>query len=157
MSTAADYVGRTVDVLAYQGRYPGREEQLVPALAAPGNAGKLCAGIQKLAQRWILEFLTERGSLGYLPDRGCDFMLLLRQGELRTTLDAEQAFYLSAQQVQSNLRAEEDIGMPEDEQLDRAELLSLAVAADQLTLSVQVHSRAGTSRAALLPIAVRIN
>jgi hypothetical protein len=99
-----------------------------------------------------LEFFTEAGSITYLPDRGCEFTTLLRQGVLRTSLDAKQAFAVSAQRVQLNLQQEETSDMPDDEAFGSATLLGITRTADTLAVSVQLASRAGTSAALIMPI-----
>lgn len=157
LGSVADYQGRTVDVLAYRGQTLAGEARLLAALAGIGDGGLVCTGVQKLAQRWLVEFLTPAGSLQYLPARGCDLPNQLRRGELRTALDAEQAFHLSAHQVRLNLLAEEDDTMPDDERLGEVVLNTLGVVGDALTVTVTVASRAGGTARAILPVAVKIN
>lgn len=157
MSTALDYTGRQVDLLAFQGQDPDRESLLTQALVREGGHGELCAGTQKLAQRWLLEFLTPVGSMTFLPDRGCAFMLYWARGLLRTTADARQAFFLAAKQVESKLWVEESDEMPLDERLDYVELLALTVQKDGLILRLQIWSKAGKSRKALLPLTTKLN
>lgn len=154
MSTVADYVGRTVDVLAYAGQKPAGEVLLIPTLARTGTGGEICTGVQKLAQRWLVEFLTIRGSMPYLPTRGSDFMRQLRQGFLQSALDAEQAFILAAEQVKSNLVAEEEDNIPADEAYGSYDLLGLIVAKGFLELRIQLLSAAGTARTVILPISI---
>jgi hypothetical protein len=155
-SSAAAYQGRTVDVLAFQGAAPASDVQLSQVLAQDGHGGQVCTGIQKLAQRVLIEFLTEQGTLVYLPQRGCTFMTLLRLGQLRTTLDAMQAFALAVHQVKANLIAEEDASMPADERYSDVVLLAMTVTADLLSIRMNVVSRAGTARVAILPISTPI-
>jgi hypothetical protein len=65
-----DYARRKYDFLSLQNVNTARETKLGLALYSEDTAGKLCVGIQKLAQRWLLEFLTEIGSMPGLPTRG---------------------------------------------------------------------------------------
>ena len=61
MSTVADYVGRTVDVVAYQGSGLGGERQLTQSLGREEDGkGQINTGIVKLGQRFLLELLTEQ-------------------------------------------------------------------------------------------------
>lgn len=152
MATIADYIGRSVDVAAWTGQQASGDTFVTPALASPGNSGEVCTGIVKLMQRWQLEFLTISGTILFLPDRGCDFMYLLRSGQLQTTIDVEQAFYLSASQVKLNLTAEDTPTTPLDEQLASVSLLSVTLSADTLDLYVSLVSQAGESRVVILPI-----
>lgn len=154
MSTVADYVGRTVDILAYDGQNPTKEVLLTAELAMAGGGGQICTGAQKLGQQWLIEFLTVRGTKLHDPDAGCDFMGQLYRGEIQTTLDAEQAFYLSAGQVGRTLEGIITSATPDDEAYEDAELLSLTISGDLLKLNVRIVSRAGTSREVILPIDV---
>jgi len=155
LGNVADYQGRTVDLLAFQGVRAAGEAKLTHALVRPGEGGELCTGLQKLVQRWLIEFLTTRGTMRYLPRRGCDFVGQLRRSELRTTVDATQAFYLSAQQIKLNLRSDETADTPDDEAFGSATLESLTVLADSLTVRVNITSLAGRTAKAILPIQVR--
>lgn len=147
-----DFVTRKYDVLAFQKVDGATTGQVGMALYADDNSGRICTGIQKLSQRWALEFLTEIGSMPYRPDRGCDFMALVRRGRFRTQADIIGAFNASALLVSRNLRNEETDDMPDDERLDAAELLAAAVVSGYLYLRVMIMSRAGDGRAVILPV-----
>jgi len=156
VSSIASYSGRTIDIAAWTGQQIGSTVQVTPALADAGQGGEACTGVVKLAQRWQVEFFTITGSMTFLPARGCLFMQQLQQGQLQTTMDVEQAFYLAASTVASNLAAEDKIATPTppaDEQLASATLLSVTITADTLLISVQLTSQAGTARTVILPVA----
>jgi hypothetical protein len=148
-----DFAERKYDFLALQNVNTLRESKLGLVLYDEDNSGKICAGIQKLAQRWALEFLTEKGSMPGLPARGSDFMTLLRQGMLRTQLDVTQSFNAANLRVRVTLQAEEYDGMPDDERFDDAELLSVAILPGYLNMRVMITSLAGDERAVILPVA----
>lgn len=148
----ADYAQRKYDFLGLQVARTDVASQVSLALYSEDSSGKICVGIQKLAQRWALEFLTERGSMLGLPERGSDFMLRVRRGELRTQLDVIQSFNDAALRIRATLQNEEYAGMPNDERLDDAELMSAALAPGYLNLRVMINSVAGTGRALILPI-----
>ena len=148
----ADYAVRKYDFLAFQGATPIGEAQLDMTLYSGQTAGQICVGVQKLAQRWLLEFLTEKGSMPGLPDRGCAFMTAVRQGRLRTQLNVEQAFYASALRVRTALQLEEYDAMPTDERLDDAELISVVIGPGYLNLRVAIASVAGDARTIILPV-----
>lgn len=153
-ATVDQYLGRSVDLLLYDGMRATGDTLLTPALARPGQSGAEIAGIQKLAQRFLLELLTPAGSLQYLPARGCGFMDEARQGGWRTEADVEQAFYASLLGIRRNLVGEESANDPYDERFSDARLLSVSVTIDQVTLTIQVTSLAGTSRTVLFPLRV---
>lgn len=148
----ADYAQRKYDLLGLQVSRTDLPSRVSLALYSEDSAGKICVGIQKLAQRWALEFLTELGSMPGLPTRGSDFMLRVRRGELRTQLDVIQSFNDAALRIRSTLQNEEYPDMPDDERLDDAELMSVAISPGYLNLRVMINSLAGTGRALILPI-----
>ena len=156
MSTVADYVGRTVDFLAFPDAEVGKEVLVSQILVKDGERGEITAGVQKLAQRWLIEFLTIRGSMRALPNRGSQFINDIRVGKIRTTLDAEQSFYLSAAQVKRQLVLEESASDPADERFRSIELISLAVTGDTIVVRAELTSRAGTQHDILLPITVKL-
>lgn len=151
MSTK-DYAGRKYDFLALQNVGPGVERQLGLALYSDDNSGQICVGIQKLAQRWTLEFLTEVGSLRGQPERGSSFMAALRLRNLRTAQDITFAFLAANLEIERQLKNEEYAGMPDDERFSSATLTGVNFYPGYLSLNVMIESRAGDERAAILPI-----
>jgi hypothetical protein len=152
-----DYIGRKIDILAYYTEETGvGEVQLKPELAPQGTGGLITTGIQKLAQRFLLELLTEKGSMLYLPTRGCDFMKEARLGYLRTPLDVMASFSAALSDIKRNLRLEESATDAADEKLASAEVLSVSLSGDKASVHVQVLSQAGTTRTVVAPLAVTI-
>lgn len=147
-----DYVNRKYDFLALQSSGTQREKSLGLSLFAADTSGKLCVGIQKLAQRWLLEFLTETGSIVGQPERGCGFMTTVRQGKMRTALNANVAFATSSLAVRRQLVNEEYVGMPDDERIAAVELLGIAFLPGYLSIGVKINSRAGDTRAVIIPV-----
>lgn len=153
MTTALDYLNRKFDVLAFRGAEPRGEVQLNQSLFGADVGGEVCTGAQKLAQRWALEFLTVRGSMGFhLADRGSDFLRWARQGRLRTEYDVQAYFNFAAQQVRISLLNEETESMNPEERLRRATLLRIVLFGDSLELYVNITSLAGDTRQVILPI-----
>lgn len=149
----ADFANRKYDYLALQNVNTARDNKLGLVLYDEDNNGRICVGIQKLAQRWTLEFLTERGSMPGLPARGTDFLTLVRQGRLRSQLDVTQNFYAANLRLRVTLQNEEYAGMPDDERFDTAELLSVTILPGYLNMRVMITSIAGDERAVILPVA----
>ena len=147
-----DYKNRKYDLLAFRNVAPGRERQLGLALYAEDSSGQICVGIQKLAQRWVLEFMTEAGSLRGLPDRGSSFLIALRARNLRTTQDIVFAFQAANLEIERQLKNEEYDGMPDDEKFSSATLLGVTFYPGYLSLNVMIESVAGEERAAIVPI-----
>lgn len=147
-----DYATRRYDVLAFEGSRPDKESKLNMLLFSEQNSGQICAGIQKLAQRWTLEFLTERGSMLGKPNRGCDFMRLVRNGRLKTQTDVFYAFNYAEVVVRRNLREEETDEMSNDERIASAESISIAFLPGYAQLRVAITSLAGDTREIILPV-----
>lgn len=147
-----EYANRKYDFLAFQ-RIDGRKDGAVGmALYSEDTSGRIITGIQKLAQRWTLEFLTEQGTMRFLPARGADFMTFVRQGRLRTQSDVFAAFATAGLVITQNLRQEEYADMPLDERFSEAVLTSVSVMPGYINLRVMITSLAGEERAVVLPI-----
>ncbi len=149
-----DYSGRLADLLMLDGASLTREQQLTQALAMPGGSGALIAGIEKLAQRFLLELLTELGSIRYLPSRGCLFLLEARRGMWRTAGDVVASFNTSLLQIKKNLVGDEVDGDPDDERFGDAELESVSLTLDLAVLRVHLISLAGDERSIVYPLRV---
>jgi len=153
----SDYLNRTHDLLAYTGGdVAGGEVLLAQALATPDNGGQITTGIQKLAQRFLLELLTEQGTLTYLPGRGCDFMAKARLGNFLTPLDVLAAFSGALVDIRNNLEIEEAESDPDDERFLDAAAESVTLNAGSATLHIRITSRAGNTRKVIAPLNITI-
>lgn len=162
----SDYVNRKYDYLGLQNTTAIGEQRLGLELFNKGTSGKLTVGAQKLAQRWLLEFMTEINSMPGLPNRGTNFMRSARTGGFRTPLDVKTAFALADVFVRKNLTEEETDDMPADERFGAAEITNVAIlpgfdvsqksgtTAVFLTLGVKITSLAGDAREVVLPIEI---
>ena len=150
-TTRADYAGRTYDVCAFQGQKERGEVRLDQTLI--GHGGLICTGAAKAAQRYVLEFTTERGSMPYLAKRGCDFMTKLRQGYLRHESDVFAAFALASADVLDNLADDEVSTTPNDERIDTAVLAAVQIFPGYCVLKINLKTVAGPVRPVILPIA----
>jgi hypothetical protein len=151
MSTLTDYAGRTYDVSAFHGQQPRGEVRLDQTLV--GSSGMICTGPVKAAQRYVLEFQTERGSMRYRATRGCDFMTKLRLGYLRHDSDVFAAFALASADVIDNLVLDETGTTPDDEKLLSATLIGVQIFPGYCTLKIRLVTMAGPHREVILPIA----
>lgn len=149
-----NYSGRKVDILALDGAFNDSVFPMEQTLYS--NGSKVCSGIQKLAQRWLIEFLTPLGSIPYLPNRGSNFIYKVRSGRIRTELDARLAFNFARDSVAVNLKREDVEGKyPEDEQYKDAVLLAIQVMMGRsLNMSVRIDSVADASRVFVVPLNV---
>lgn len=150
--SVADYAGRQYDVLVFRGARPRGEVLLSQTLFDAEKYGEICVGVQKLAQRWLIEFMTIRGTMPYAKTRGTRFMREFYSGRFRTESDVATSFAFAEVEAGDNLRAEETDTMPDDERLDFAELQSIAILPGLVRLSVRIISLAGTTRNVILPL-----
>ena len=166
----ADYVNRKYDYLALQNTTAKtvgtNEKKLGLELFNKDTSGNLTTGIQKLAQRWLLEFMTEVGSMPGLPDRGTNFMRAGRTGQFRVPINVQAEFAAAELNIRRNLQGEESVDMPDDERYAEAEILNIAIlpgfdvtqasgtTAAFLSLGVKITSRAGDFREVVLPIEI---
>lgn len=162
----SDYANRQYDYLALQNTTGPGDRRLGLELFNKNTSGQITAGAQKLAQRWLLEFMTETGSMPGLPNRGSNFMRAARTGGFRTPINVRTEFALADMSIKKNLRAEETEDMPPDERFQSAEITNVAIlpgfdvsqksgtTAVFLTLGVKITSLAGDAREVVLPIEI---
>lgn len=151
------YIGRAFDILALQGAQAVGTAQLADTLFNAGNSGEICTGVQRLAQSWVMEFFTIIGSMPLAPTRGTGFLLLLQQGDLLTPTDVTTAYNIAAVIAYQNLKNDETVTTPLDEQLASTELTAVTLGGGALSMSVTINSNAGTSRAVILPLDTLVN
>lgn len=150
----ADYANRKYDYLALRNVQPLGEAQLQLELFNEKDSGQIAVGAQKLAQRWLLEFLTDRGSMPALPDRGTNFIRNIAGGNARNASDLRVIFDLASFDASVNLRAEEDNTWPQDERFSAASLINVNFTPGYANLQVEIVSEAGSSRSIILPISI---
>jgi hypothetical protein len=151
-----DYTGRKVDVLAFDGATRTGEVLLQQTLAQPGEGGKITAGIQKLAQRFLLELLTKKGTLRYQPSRGTNFLVDADMGYLRTQLDVYGSFARALDDIEQNLLSDETEADPLDERYGGAAIESIATSPGVAKLYVALWSLAGEDRKVTIPITLSL-
>lgn len=158
MAASVDYTGRTVDLLIFQGVAESGKQ---PIELGFGTAGKLCTGIQKVAQSWTMLFMTDRGSILNKPTRGSSFFPAIRQGRIQVDSDVRSQFASAADQVRRTMELDAAVADPElsdDERLDNAVLESFTLdkGASYLYLKVRITSVAGDTRTIYLPVPIVI-
>ena len=151
-STGIQYAGRQIDLLMLDDAQPSGDTLLTQALVKPGQSGAVITGVEKLVQRFLLEFLTERGSLTYLPERGTEFMTSFKFGGLRTSQDVFGAFSSAELSLKNSLVLEESESDPLDERYGSSQLLNVTLGADTISLQIRVTSLAGTDRVVIYPL-----
>jgi hypothetical protein len=155
VSNLSNYVGRTVDVSAFQGIASRGEQRMLQSLAFPGKGGTVVTGVAKLGQRFILELLTESGSMPFLPDRGSSFMTEARTGIIRTPEDLLASFSRALLQVSTTL-TEEDKGYDRlDEMYKSAEIQNIQFDGSNAVISIRLSSL-DPNATAILPVSLVI-
>jgi hypothetical protein len=152
MTTIADYEGREYDVFAFQGAAASGETQLVQELIDT-DGGKICTGVQWLAQVFLITLLQEQGSVPYTEDEGTTFMTQLRRGELRTEIDVQIAFSFAVGQILRQFSRDPAVAL--DEQLVSAELVDITISPGFLSLRAKLTT-ADPNRAIILPVGITI-
>lgn len=153
--TVADYLDRTVDLLLYEAPTPGAGERETPPALAEGS-GEVCAGVQKLAQRFLLTLLTPRGSQRHRAARGTAFMVHASRGFWRTAVDVRQSYAAAASDARKQLRAEETAADPDDERYGADELTRVTLGDGKAAIHVALTSLAGTRRQYVVPVPVAV-
>lgn len=156
MAITADYTGRKHDLLIFQGTAPVGNRAVTTGW---GDSGEIVAGVQKVAQTWIILFLTERGTVLGDEERGTDFLRAVRTGLIRVEDDVPTYFGIAADKVQRTMDLDADgQGLPDDERLDDAELTAYFIdrASSTLRLNITITAISGAGTDVVVPISVSI-
>lgn len=142
----------TYDLLIFSGYVPNTQYASAIELFDATTGSEACTGIIKLAQRWLLEFLTETGSQTNQPTRGCGFLTAFRLGQMQTEAAVEAQFRFAETTVLRNLLSDNTDTTPLDETLASATLDSIAILPGNLQLTISIVSAAGSTRTVAVPI-----
>ncbi len=152
MTIISDYAGRTIDVFAFDGVQTQGDALLEQTLFSAETSGLICTGIQKLAQRFILEILTDKGSMQGKPDVGTDLMIAAKSGAIRSDVDAAQIFAFALSDAVSRLKSIETEDDPDDERIGDISLVQVAFLPQNVAYRVKLQSQAGDERSVILPV-----
>lgn len=152
--TNTDYTGRTRDVSILQ--YPDATkvdaQTVQPAF---GQVSRFCAGVQKLAQKYLVILFTNLGSQLYYPEFGTNLLYTLRAGVSPVdSLAAAQIFNLASFEAVNTLKAYQatDETIPLDEQLVSAELTNISLIGGSVSFEVTLTTAAGEIIDFLVPL-----
>ena len=152
MAVTTDYTGRTVDLLIFDGVKATGMQRVNLEI---GDTPKVCTGIQKVAQLFTIQLLTEKNS-DLVGLGGTSFLTAVRRGNIKNDGDIEFYFNLAVSEIMEYLNKNEGADVPDDENLVVAELLSFTIIPGYLTLSVRLETLAGDTRDVILPVSVVI-
>jgi hypothetical protein len=125
---------------------------MIPTLVTDTIQGRLITGAEKLAQRFLIEFTTDTGSMPFNTERGSNFLQLVRSGSVYSELDITSAFYVAMLNVASRLQGEEGVNDSAEERFGAAELSSIVVNVGSITMSVRVYNRANQVVSVKFPV-----
>jgi hypothetical protein len=153
---STSYSGRTVDVSILRTPNP---KAITPTAVAPvfGNPSQLCAGTQKLVQRYTIILLSNTNSQPGYPDFGTAFLKTLNQGLSPVdAIGARQIFSLADYNAVNVIQRYQITNptIPLDEQLESTELLDLTLYAGSISFSVKLTTLAGDAANFLLPLPI---
>jgi len=124
---------------------------------ATGDDTRATEGLQKLAQQWVIYFLTERGSQPSDLNYGTDFFATIRGSNLGDNTFVRDKAKAAIVQTQGwfNTNINKIADRPDDEKLAVAKLSDLQTpAADYIVLSVLITSVAGNSATYTIPVSL---
>jgi hypothetical protein len=118
-----------------------------------GGDGRLVTGIKKLAQRFLIELLTDSSSVAGASDRGNDLIWKLRNNLLQTPAEVFSEFNIAMVSV-SQVLTEQDVveDLPNDERFLFAQLTKLVLQPGKVELNISLSSAARATRSLILPI-----
>jgi len=143
----------TYDIAVFQPAVkPGDES--AQQLWADANTGLVVTGIVKLAQRFLLELLTVRGSMPFHLERGSALLQFVREGRIRNEVDAHTYFQYAVGQIEPNLYADELATDPPEELYTSVDVLGVTFSRDVLSYRIKLNSAAGEFRVLSVPLSV---
>lgn len=123
-----------------------------PSVQSLVRSNAAVVGIYKLAQRYLIEFLTGDGSVAYQDDRGTGFWPAFRTNQLRTESDVYAAFLAARTLIAERMQPQ--AGDNPDESYADSTLTGVTFQGRRkLALSITLTSQAGSSLKIVLPIA----
>jgi hypothetical protein len=154
LGTTTDYTGRTVDisVLQYPDALAVGTKKETPAFGNPSN---LCAGVQKLVQRYTIMMLTNIDSQPEYPNFAASFLWTLQAGVSPVdSIRVRQIFALADYAVVNIIKSYQVLhpNLPLDEQLARTSLINLSLSTGTVEFDVQLTTLAGTAVNFLVPL-----
>jgi hypothetical protein len=149
-----DYTGRTVDILVFGG-VDGLTRGFQPVSLTFGKPSQYVTGVQKLAQRYGINMLTILGSQPNYPAYGTNFLSSLQSTSRQITQTAATHIFNFANiKTLSEFRLYQSAnpGLPLDEQINSATLLSFSVSGGTINFTVSLTTKAGTNAVFVVPL-----
>lgn len=147
--STTSYAGRQLDIELLQHVAVPVDQRVFPAVdhASDGSGPRICAGMEKVVQRYAKLLLTDLGSVKFDEDLGNDLLPSIRNGQVYSTAWVTHLFNEANRNVLNAMIADDNDtdtfgALPDDERIDTAELVDLDV--DETTATVSIHVRITT-------------
>lgn len=151
--STTNYSNRTVDLLLLQlVTRPVADEVVRPDVS---KLPHVVTGIEKLAQRFTLLFLTQRGSVRNRSGEGSDFMTQLGAGNIYDMNTLTSEAYAANKTVATQIRTEDaSLATPDDEALETSTIVDLDIDRSKATVyvTIQLESKAGEKYVYTTPV-----
>jgi len=156
--TTTDTSGRTKDLLIFQGLDATKYNVSEPINISFGTTSAYIVGVQKLLQRFTILFLTGTGSQPDFPAFGTGFLPSVANSSAGLDAIALQHIFnfanLKLSQVFKDFQDTTTLTLPKDEQLAAATLLDFSVSSGNLSLTIGITSKAGSTVQYVLPFPI---
>lgn len=152
LDTVVTEQNETFDVMAFEADDDLIVSQFQLTLVS-GDQGKLVSGIKKLAQRFLIELLTDSQSVSGGVIRGSEFIWRIRNGVISLPSQVYTEFALAKEEIREILVSEDfETQTPSDESFLDAELTDVFISNGRVELRISLSSLAGDQREFKLPI-----
>lgn len=122
----------------------------IQELAGPGDMGEIITGGAKLAQKYVVILMTEKGSIPYAKTRGSNFIAILKMNGMYTEADFLTAFAGAQLDLSSQLKPVPTD--PPDEQFKKAVVKNITITSDTLLLTIIIFSATAVGLQVTIPI-----
>lgn len=151
-----DYTGRTLDLEVFQTEAPPELFKRLSMTVVDDGITRVVSGVQKTVQRYLITFLTSKGSVKYKPDFGSIFMPAVMSGLLQSRSAVVQYFSFANVDVVAQMKAQDATNpdTPDDERIAGAYLVDYIIDTNsaRLYLKIRIETMAGTDTVFLVPV-----
>jgi hypothetical protein len=138
-----------VDIKAFHFLPDGR---VVQSLADETTSGELVSGATKLAQKFFITLMTQRGSVPYLPKQGTIFFNRFSVGLFSSDADVFVNFAAATVDLGPQLRNEQTIDDPPEEQYVRSAVEQVFISPELVDMRVRVVNKLADGIVFLVPL-----
>lgn len=152
-----DYSGRKSDILLLRTVYTPCEDGKV-SVDVSKEQPHIVSGIEKMAQRYTLFFLSQAGTCALEPDKGTDLIGDLSSGKIYNTETLGSAVARAKAYADASMSSSEEDGDPDDEILSSSEILGVSMESGNAsaTISIKLISKSGDSYTYVTPVPIGV-